>query len=123
MNTELLNIDELELFMKACQNDWRRLKPNLSFDMYLAQQYHYWMNKCIKSDEEQMEEFLDKTRQAIDESGGCSTCGDLSGFECICEDDDDHVQDHTICMDCDQPDACGDFGCAIKQGLHEPLLP
>lgn len=29
------------------------------------------------------------TRQAIDDGGGCSVCGDLSGFECICEEEDE----------------------------------
>ena len=28
-------------------------------------------------------------RDAIDNVGGCSVCGDLDGFSCICDDDDD----------------------------------
>jgi hypothetical protein len=33
-------------------------------------------------------------------------------------DDDEPYFD--TCGDCDLPDACTDFGCAIKQGLREP---
>jgi len=32
-------------------------------------------------------------------------------------DDDDDDFDH--CATCDQPDACSDFGCAIKKGLRQ----
>ena len=32
------------------------------------------------------QDFGDEIRKAIDESGGCSMCGDLDGFSCICED-------------------------------------
>tara|TARA_R110000772_G_scaffold46246_6_gene105619 strand:- start:6426 stop:6656 length:231 start_codon:yes stop_codon:yes gene_type:complete len=28
-------------------------------------------------------------RIAIDNNGGCSACGDLDGFNCVCDDDDD----------------------------------
>lgn len=37
------------------------------------------------------QEYEDETRRAIDESGGCSVCGDLDGYSCICEMDDDYV--------------------------------
>lgn len=33
---------------------------------------------------------------------------------------DDEDFDH--CMDCDLPDACSDFGCAIKQGIRRRSL-
>lgn len=37
---------------------------------------------------------------------------------CFLSDDcDDDAMD--ICADCDLPDACRDFGCAIKQGIRE----
>lgn len=37
---------------------------------------------------QQQEEFEAKTRAAIDESGGCSVCGDLDGYSCTCEEED-----------------------------------
>lgn len=40
------------------------------------------------------------TREAIDLGGGCSQCGDLSGFECICDDEED---DNLICNYCCRP--------------------
>lgn len=43
--------------------------------------------KCIDCIE--MIEFENETRKAIDMGGGCSRCGDLYGFECICDDDED----------------------------------
>lgn len=41
--------------------------------------------RCVDCIEMQL--FEDETRRAIDMGGGCSRCGDLSGFECICDDD------------------------------------
>lgn len=35
------------------------------------------------------------------------------------EDNEDET-DFQPCADCDLPDACSDFGCAIKKGLREP---
>lgn len=35
------------------------------------------------------QEMEEETRKAIDEMGGCSTCGDLSGYNCTCDDEDD----------------------------------
>ncbi len=45
----------------------------------------------------------------------CQNCKtDFSGFE-----SDYHDDDFECCSNCDLPDACEDFGCAIKQGLKE----
>lgn len=44
-----------------------------------------WTN----SDEIDQEIYEENTRQAIDESGGCSQCGDLNGYTCTCEDEED----------------------------------
>lgn len=36
------------------------------------------------------------------------------------DDDDDEIEDNFHpCDDCDLPDACSDFGCAILQGLRK----
>lgn len=35
-------------------------------------------------------------------------------------DSDDDEDDFQCCADCDLPDACSDFGCAIKSGLRPP---
>jgi|JI7StandDraft_1071085.scaffolds.fasta_scaffold89956_1 hypothetical protein len=43
-----------------------------------------WDTRCV--DCIQMNEFEDATREAIDSGGGCSVCGDISGFNCACED-------------------------------------
>lgn len=64
----------------------------------------------------------DETRRIIDEMGGCSVCGDLDGYSCICDDGDDG-DDFQPCGECDCPDACDDFGCAIKAGIKERDLP
>lgn len=37
----------------------------------------------------------------------------------LIDDLDDDEPEFDTCGDCDQPDACSDFGCAIKQGLRE----
>lgn len=37
--------------------------------------------------------------------------------------DEDEPDDFEPCENCDLPDACGDFGCAILQGLYKPILP
>ncbi len=36
---------------------------------------------------------------------------------------DDDEDDFQPCDDCDLPDACADFGCAIKNGVRKSLLP
>lgn len=45
----------------------------------------------------------------------CTTCKQLWD-ECFCEDyeSEDNWQP---CNDCDRPDACEDFGCAIEAGI------
>jgi hypothetical protein len=53
----------------------------------------------------------------------CPACGEnLSGTTNLDLDDpDDGFEDEDSwqpCADCDLPEACGDFGCAIKQGLR-----
>ena len=48
------------------------------------------LNKELrKIDDYDQQEFEDETRRAIDMAGGCSRCGDLDGYTCICDDDDD----------------------------------
>lgn len=46
-------------------------------------------------------------RQAIGEAGGCSVCGDLDGYSCMCEDEEDEHYGWT----CDY--------CGTEIGLHE----
>ena len=41
-------------------------------------------------DEIQQQEYNDNMAAAIDAGGGCSRCGDLTGFECICGDEDEY---------------------------------
>lgn len=59
----------------------------------------------------------------------CPTCGhpnDDDRSTCVnCDhylfDDDDYEEDDfQSCDDCDLPDACADFGCAIKNGVRKP---
>lgn len=48
----------------------------------------------------------------------------ISDAEITAEDDfyfdDDECPDFQTCDNCDLPDACHDFGCAVKAGLHKP---
>lgn len=37
--------------------------------------------------------FEDETRRAIDEAGGCSRCGDLDGYSCTCNYDEDEYDE------------------------------
>ena len=43
----------------------------------------------------------------------------MEGTESV-EDDCDYEDNWQPCDDCDLPDACQDFGCAIKNGVREP---
>ena len=48
------------------------------------------LNTLLKAVQDQ-QEFEDETRRAIDMSGGCSVCGALDGYSCICNDNDDYA--------------------------------
>lgn len=48
--------------------------------------------------------------------GECSSCWQIENADM--SDSDDDCFDP--CSDCDLPDACADFGCAIKAGLRKP---
>lgn len=50
----------------------------------------------IVQDQEQYEAEM---RAAIDEGGGCSACGDLDGYSCTCEDEEDDPLGYQ-CMSC-----------------------
>jgi len=39
---------------------------------------------------------------------------------CYEDENEDFEDEFECCGECDQPDACADFGCSIKQGLKEP---
>lgn len=53
----------------------------------------------------------------------CLKCQALIPMECFCNDDIDEDDDNwQPCDDCDLPDACCDFGCAIEAGLRSPNL-
>lgn len=62
----------------------------------------------------------------------CTKCNDghlfPSGDDCnYCDgtgniDDDFEFDEFECCNDCDLPDACSDFGCAIKQGIRKPPI-
>lgn len=51
-----------------------------------------------------------------DMPGYCSYCRD----EIKGEFDDDDYDSWQPCDDCDLPDACQDFGCAINSGIRQP---
>lgn len=52
------------------------------------------VNKCAQIIVMQdHQEYEDKTRESIDLGGGCSNCGDLSGFECGCENEVDEYNE------------------------------
>lgn len=41
--------------------------------------------------------------------------------ECDCETEEDLLEEEfDCCGECDLPDACSDFGCAIENGLRDP---
>ncbi len=51
--------------------------------------------------ESEYQDFLYKTAEAIDAGGGCSQCGDMTGHECICDDDEEEEDELTmICTIC-----------------------
>jgi hypothetical protein len=62
----------------------------------------------------------------------CDNCGqqikdDKKGSYCskeCFESDTEHLEDDGFecCSDCDLPDACADFGCAIEKGIRIPSL-
>ena len=55
---------------------------------------------------------------------GSTSVGNDAKLPVICRNDfdDDYEDDDDFqcCGDCDLPDACSDFGCAIKQGIVKP---
>lgn len=63
------------------------------------------VHEALKLNEEiQIQDYNDNMAAAIDAGGGCSRCGDLSGFECICDDWDEYCCE--ICHaggDCSDP--------------------
>lgn len=61
----------------------------------------------------------------------CSQCVEKTGRPCYwvddihtlcsaCDDTEMPDDDFQSCSNCDLPDACADFGCAIKSGLFKP---
>lgn len=62
----------------------------------------------------------------------CSQCIEKTGYPCYWVDDKNTLcsacdntempeeEDFESCTNCDLPDACADFGCAIKAGLKSP---
>ena len=46
----------------------------------------------------------------------CGKCLAMFEEECVC-DDNDEPDDFQPCDECDLPDACADFGCAIKMAI------
>lgn len=46
-----------------------------------------------QSDEIDQEIYEENMRKAIDEAGGCSQCGDLDGYSCTCDDEDELEED------------------------------
>ena len=47
----------------------------------------------------------------------CGTCWQIENGDMS-----DNEEDFECCNDCDLPDACSDFGCAIKQGIRKPPI-
>jgi len=54
----------------------------------------------------------------------CEDCGALTWDECACNASDEEIEfdDFDHCSHCDQPDACSDFGCAIKNGVRKDVF-
>lgn len=50
--------------------------------------------------------------------GICPNCKEHYDFY---DDEDDNEDDFQSCDNCDLPDACADFGCAIKAGIRKPI--
>lgn len=67
--------------------------------------------------------------EILETDGRCLSCIDIQNFEVLCtkksinnSTDDEQEITFEQCDECDQPDACEDFGCAIKQGLKQNTI-
>ena len=62
--------------------------------------------------------------QQADVSGSCGTISKKETVDQLDEEDSYWVDEDNFqcCDNCDLPDACRDFGCAIRQGLKKNLL-
>jgi YHS domain-containing protein len=72
------------------------------------------------------------------EENKCKNCGDKAEFkpqgnlywfcsddcyDAFCDLDEDEYEDNfTTCDNCDLPDACRDFRCAIKAGIKKNII-
>ena len=66
--------------------------------------------------EQQLKNFEAETSAAINEVGGCSTCGDITGFNCICQDDMWFEEnDFEPCDLCERQDSCSSNGCFLRK--------
>lgn len=68
------------------------------------------VNICAEiTNNQQQQEYEDNTREAIEAGGGCPVCGDLSGFECVCRDDDEE------CSFCEMQNGLHANGCPERE--------
>jgi hypothetical protein len=49
----------------------------------------------------------------------CTKCGE----PCDVVEGEEIEIEFDCCSDCDLPEVCSDYGCAIKQGIKSPILP
>lgn len=64
---------------------------------------------------EEQQDYEDKMRAEF----YCLSCEALTPMDCYCDEHDDENEFYP-CADCDLPDACADFGCAIANGVKRP---
>lgn len=62
--------------------------------------------------------FQQMTNKAVNESGGCSSCGDLNGHSCTCENDDDELDECQSCGDTSYTSIIGGFCYFCREGGH-----
>ncbi|MCB9020441.1 MAG: hypothetical protein H6546_08930 [Chitinophagales bacterium] len=111
-NCQIMNMNPLDI-----------LRERHNLQHLSEKQLQAIVNTCAEIIVIQDQQFAeDETRKVIDMMGGCSVCGDLDGYSCICHDNDDD-DDFQSCYGCDNPDACNDFGCAEKYGIKKPDIP
>ncbi len=77
IEAELKRFGNREIDAKYVKYIWEKLGKELKWEPFTLALYYF--------EHLERQEFEDQTREAIDMGGGCSRCGDVSGFECICE--------------------------------------
>lgn len=93
--------------------DYQKLFSHMSSEhglILLESEMQDIVNICAEIiSEQQQQEYEVKARESIEACGGCSVCGDLSGFECICRDDDEE------CSFCEMQNGRHAKGCPERE--------